>query len=147
MLACRRSALAAEGLAKFTSLPENVELELVDCLTHSGALTQLASIAEARSRTVFRNFEHMLSWLAIDVLVRFDAAQADLKGIGERNPEFIWYLRNRIQLERRGASLPLSVAQREWIISTFRSGWPYATLMGSGSGETNPMTPLISSAR
>jgi hypothetical protein len=132
------SALAAEWLAKFTNLPEKVELELVDCLTHSGALVQLASVAEARSQTVFRSFEHMLAWLAIDVLVRFDAVRADLEHVGERNPEFIWYLRNRMQLERRGASLPLNVAQREWIVSTFRARWPYATLHGSGSGDTNP---------
>ena len=55
-----------------------------------------------------------------------------------RNPEFIWFLRNRLQFERRGGILPLSIEQAEWIVATFRAVWPYATLEGSGSGDTNP---------
>ena len=34
--------------------------------------------------------------------------------------------------------MPLSIDQAEWIIATFRAQWPYATLEGSGSGDTNP---------
>jgi hypothetical protein len=131
------ATLGAEWLTAFSNVPESVEAELVDCLTHGGALDALKDIAEGRAATVFRSFEHMLSWLAIDVLVRFHAVLPDLAGIGSRNPEFLWYLRNRLQFERRGGMVPLSLEQAEWIISEFRHHWPYAVLEGGGSGNNN----------
>jgi hypothetical protein len=131
------AALGAEWLTAFPNVPETVEAELVDCLTYGGAFDVLRDVAGARAGKVYRNFEHMLSWLAIDVLVRFEAVLPDLDGIGARNPEFIWFLRNRLQFERRGAMLPLTVAQAEWIIVEFREQWAYATPEGSGWGNTN----------
>lgn len=79
----------------------------------------------------------MLAWLAIDVLVRFGEVRPHLDGIGREHPQFIWFLRNRLRLERRGAVLPVSAAQARWIVSEFRRQWPYAELRGSGSGDTN----------
>ena len=131
------AALGAGWLAVFPNVPESVEAELVDCLTYGGALVSLREVAEARAGTVFRNFDHMLSWLAIEVLVRFELVRADLVGIGLDYPEFIWFLRNRLQFERRGGMLPLTVAQAEWIITEFRGQWAYTVLEGSSSGNTN----------
>lgn len=129
--------LGAGWLTAFPNVPETVEAGMVDCLAYGGSLDALRDVAETRAETVFRNFEHMLSWLAIDVLVRFEAVLLDLVGIGVNNPEFIWFLRDRLQFERRGGMLPLTVAQAEWIIVEFREQWAYAALEGSGSGNTN----------
>lgn len=131
-------ALAAGWLTSFPDLPESVEAGLVDCLTYAGEFNALCYVAEARLRTIARNFDHMLSWLAIDVLVRFDAVRPDLDGIGARNPEFLWFLRDRLKLERRQDMVPLTIEQAEWIVAMFRTQWPYATLGGSGAGDTNP---------
>lgn len=130
-------ALVPEWLSTFPSLPANIESKLVDCLTYSGAFASLASIAAERSATVFRNEEHMFAWLAIDVLVRFDTVRPDLLGVGTQNPEFIWLLRDRFQLERRGSLIPVSIAQARWIISEFRCSWPHAVMRGSSVGDTN----------
>lgn len=132
------TALVPGWLITFLDLPEQVERTLVDCLTHSGALASLASVAAARDSITFRNEEHMFAWLAIDVLVRFDIALPNLSGIGTEHPEFIWFLRNRFQFERRGATHTIGIGQAKWIISQFRAQWPYAVLNGSGSGNTNP---------
>lgn len=131
------ATLAGGWLTNFPNVPEATEADLVDCLTYGGALDTLRGVAETRAGTVFRTFDHMLSWLAIDVLVRFEAVLPNLSGIGIRNPEFLWFLRDRLQFERRGRMLPLTVAQAEWIIAEFRGHWPWATLEGSGSGNTN----------
>ncbi|WP_195908358.1 NACHT domain-containing NTPase [Novosphingobium sp. Gsoil 351] len=131
------AALGAGWLAAFPAVPESVEAELVDCLTYGGALDALRDVAEARAGAVFGNFDHMLSWLAIDVLVRFEVVRSDLSNIGTEYPDFIWFLRNRLQFERRGGMLPLSVTQAEWIITEFRGQWPHVVLEGTGSGNTN----------
>ncbi|WP_221795083.1 NACHT domain-containing protein [Aquisediminimonas sediminicola] len=131
------AALSADWLTMFPNVPESVEADLVDCLTYGGALDALRDVAETRAVTVFRSFDHMLSWLAIDVLVQFELVRPALSGIGVNYPNFIWFLRNRLQFERRGGMLPLTVAQAEWIISEFRDQWQYAVLEGTGSGNTN----------
>ncbi|MFG1250537.1 hypothetical protein [Xanthobacter flavus] len=131
------AALAAEWLTDFPQLPEKVEALLVDCLAFGGALGALREVAEARAKAGHVNIERVLCWLAIDVLVRFDAVLPDLNGIGARHPEFIWFLRDRLLFERRGGMLPLTIAQAEWIITEFRQKWPYAVLEGSGSGDRN----------
>ncbi|MEH6716517.1 hypothetical protein [Parasphingorhabdus flavimaris] len=131
------AALAAGWLTDFPNVPETVEADLIDCLTYGNALSALRDVAELRAGEVFHNFEHMLSWLAIDVLVRFETVLPDLGGIGERIPKFLWFLRNRIQFERRGGMMSLTVAQAEWIITEFREQWVNAVLEGTGSGDTN----------
>ncbi|MGB3424774.1 MAG: hypothetical protein WBF84_01695 [Castellaniella sp.] len=129
--------LSADWLTRFPNIPESVESELVDCLIHGGAMDALRDVAQTRSEMVFRNVDHLLSWLAIDIVVRFDAVRPDLAKIGAHHPHFIWFLRNRLQFERRGGLLPLAVAQAEWIITEFREHWPYAVLTGVGTGSTN----------
>lgn len=131
------ATLAAGWLTKFPDVPENIEVELIDCVTHSSAIVALEPIAAARASAVFRTFEQMLVWLAVDVLVRFDLVVPDLAGIGVRNPEFIWYLRNRLVLERHGRLLSLSARQIRWIVSEFRSAWPYAEMPGRAGGDSN----------
>lgn len=130
--------LAAEWLQTYSNHPDIVELDLIDCVMSAGKYDVLRGIAQQRSKDVFRDFEHMLTWAAIDVIVRFDEVAAALTGVGQNNPEFLWYLRNRIFSEHRGKTLALSIPQREWIITQFRRQWPYATLNGHGSGDTNP---------
>ena len=132
------ASVAGRWLADFPNVPEAVELQLVDCLTHTGALDTLASIAAERAGVAFRSFDHMLAWLAIEVLVRFNTVMPDIAGIGAEHPKFVWFLRNRFLLERRGATLPVSVSQAKWIVSEFRPQWPYATLEGSSNGDQNP---------
>lgn len=130
--------LAPGWLTTFRKIPEHIELQLVDCLTHSSTgLASLALIASARVDVVYDDVDHLFGWLAIDVLVRFDMVLPDLSGIGSQHPEFIWFLRDRFQLERRGALLPVSVAQAKWTVTQFRTQWPHAVLRGSGSGNKN----------
>lgn len=131
------AALGAEWLARFPNLPESVEMELVDCLSYGGALAALREVAIARAEMAFRNVDHLLSWLAIDILVRFEDVRPDVGEIATLHPRFIWFLRDRLQFERRGKMVPLTVAQAEWIITEFREQWPYSVLNGPGSGNTN----------
>ncbi|RZT41906.1 NACHT domain-containing protein [Cupriavidus agavae] len=131
------AALGADWLTRFPNVPATVEAKLVDCLTYGGALNALREVAEARAETVFRNVDHLLSWLAIDILVRFDAVRHDLSKIATHRPDFIWILRDRLQPTSRGRMLPLTVAQAEWIITEFREQWPYAERGGTELGSTN----------
>lgn len=132
------SQLSAEWLKTDIDLPDEIETELVDCLIRSGANEKLANIGAERRKTTFRNFDRLLFWLAIDVLVRFDATHWEVIGIGTRQGNLLWYLRDRIRAGWQGEIVPVNVNQAKWIISEFRTSWPNASITEDGRGEYSP---------
>lgn len=130
--------LAISWLTGYVDMPENIELAFIGCLTHAEQPNLLRPLAESRSEFVFDSTERMLTWRAIDVLVRFDTVRHDLCDVASRYPEFIWHLRKLFQSGRRGMVHLVNVAQARWIISQFRKQWPVATLPSSSQGDRNP---------
>ena len=130
--------LAVSWLTGYVDMPENIELALIGCLTHAELPYLLKPLAETHSEFVFDSTERMLTWRAIDVLVRFDSVQQDLSDVANRYPEFIWHLRRFFQSGRRGATHLVNTPQAKWIVSHFRKQWPYATLLGNSQGDSNP---------
>ncbi|KQN07563.1 hypothetical protein ASE85_18320 [Sphingobium sp. Leaf26] len=131
-------ALAKEWLVRYPGLSLGVENALLECLTHANDLHGLKEVAQQRASWVLRDYDHLLSWLAIDVLVRFDEVRSILEEIGSEDRDFLWFLRDRIVLKRRGAMVHLDVEQSAWIIAQFRTRWPYAELRGSSTGNGIP---------
>lgn len=129
--------LAGEWLSTFRELPSDAESALIDCLTSAGNLDALNTVAKERAKVANQESDRQFMWLAVDLLVRFDEAQVELSGIGARSPEFIWSVRDRFQREYKGAIIQTTAAQAQWIIAEFRTQWPYAVLVGSGSGNRN----------
>ncbi|VVO73976.1 NACHT domain-containing protein [Pseudomonas fluorescens] len=130
--------LAMSWLMGYPDMPENIELALIGCLTQAGQLNSLETVAEARSELALDSTDRILTWRAIDALVRFAAVEQDLSDVANRHPEFIWHLRRRFQDGRRGSMNLVNIPQAKWIISQFRSQWPYATLYGNSQGDRNP---------
>src|SRR5690606_3379743 len=62
-----------------------------------------------------------------------------------RHPRFIWCLRDLLQFEPSIGKLPQMIGQSEWVITEFRQRWPYSTLEGSGSGNTNDYDAILRS--
>lgn len=129
--------LAAEWLIAYPDLSAIVEPELIDCVLHGGETARLAQIARARAATTQRDHDHMLLWLAVDVIVRFDEVENLLTGIGAQVPNFLFFLRNRAHHERRDQVAPLRPAQTAWIVAEFRAVWPYVSLSGGNSTPYN----------
>lgn len=130
--------LAISWLTGYPDMPENIELAFISCLTHAKQLNPLKVLAESRSEVTFDSTDRMLTWRAIDVLVRFDSVKQDLSDIASRHPEFIWHLRRRFQDGRRGATNLINIPQAKWIISQFRTQWPYAKVPASSQGDRHP---------
>lgn len=118
-------------------LRAETEAELTQILVSAEARDILADLGRARSDSVFPTFERLLSWLAVDVATRFEEVEGDLEGIALQRPEFIWFLRDAIQIERRGRISLSSTNAAFWIVNEFRTVWPYARLEGSSSGSNN----------
>jgi hypothetical protein len=129
--------LALEWLSTYQNLPLSIEEQLVDCLVYSGEFASLKLVASARHSMVFREIDNLFSWLAVDILVRFDSVLPDILDIGINNPEFIWTLRDRFQPRRYGAMLGVTITQAKWIFSQFRDQWPFVVRIGSSSGDRN----------
>lgn len=130
--------LSQQWLMSFTSIHNAIEDDLIDCLARSGNLAALASIAQHREKTPFSDQDQLFTWLAVDVLTRFDSVKPELSDIGINHPEFIWHLRDRFGIINRGPIIPVSVEQAKWVIEQFRVSWPFAELQGTITGSETP---------
>ncbi|WP_407311787.1 NACHT domain-containing protein [Pseudomonas sp. nanlin1] len=133
-----RISLSQQWLMYFTSIHSSIEGDLIDCLACSGNLTALAAIAQHREKKPFRDQDQLLTWLAVDVLTRFDSVTPQLSDVGINHPEFIWQLRAHFSFRRRGSIIPVSVEQAKWIIEQFRLSWPFAEFRGADTGTESP---------
>ncbi len=127
--------LASEWLARFPDSHPMAENRLIDMLMSSEYFSHLAAVAEVRGNLVLRNCDRLFTWLAIDVLVRFDWVMPQLASIGTEHPSFLWHLRDRFRGEFNRVREGVSVAQVQWIISQFRSSWPRTLQEDREQGE------------
>lgn len=128
--------LALEWLQRFRTLPLMAEIEIIDRLISSQELGVLRSAWQTHSHDGEPDRRRL--WLAVGLLVDFDSATSSL-GLATIQRELIWDLRARIKSERTGSpAISLTPAQASWIISTFRTLWPWAVHpLGGWVGDTN----------
>ena len=130
--------LAIEWLQRYPSLPDTVERELVDCAVRHAPREALREIAIARRTVAVTNKEIRQLWLSVDFVTDFDVTRDTIAATAADDPDFFWFLRNRIGGGRRDEFQPLSIAQRAFLLETFGAAYPKTPRPGSSSGNSNP---------
>lgn len=131
------ASLAREWLLGYPEMQVDAEMDLVDALARAGVTTAIVEVAKARDAGIYRDDDHALAWLAIDVAYRFEEVLPELVSVGRSHPEFLWHLRDRLQPMRRGPLMDAGLNAFAWIVSEFRSTFPHTTISGPSSGDKN----------
>lgn len=129
--------LAAEWLNKFTDLPRDPEVELIERLFLARRFEDLRIAALKRFGDDCG--ERNRIWDAVGLIVDFDATSQRLSK-ESIDPNLLWDLRQFLGGRRDDEQrVPLSPAQMEWVISTFRAPWPRTGYPNGGFvGDENP---------
>lgn len=133
--------LAEDWLARFSNMPGEPEVEMIDRLIRSNRRDALRALLANRQRQTLDD-ERRRNWEAVALIVDFDAVRTRLGHAIE--PELLWHLRARIggrshHEDGDGSPTFLSVDQIAWMIATFRALWPSTGRPGSVTmGDTNP---------
>lgn len=131
--------LAVEWLQRFPSIPDSVEAELLDCAVRHASRADLRDAVIASRDRIHTNYDRMLTWLAADFVVDFEGVCEHIAEAASSDPDFFWFIRNRVAGERRDAIQPLSIAQRALLIEAFGAPFPKTPHpQGSSSGNSNP---------
>ena len=128
--------LLREWLSRHPDLPHAVEREMVDALLMAGDLDTARTVAAERRARVLPDLDAALYWLSVDWVADFEVAGPVLKGIGGLQPDFLFSLRDRLGIERRGAGPTLSIGQVEWLVTEFRAVWPSTERPRASSGRS-----------
>lgn len=115
--------LCAEWLTNFQNISMSIEIGLIDILADYGELEKLRKIAETHANQPFRNSDHKLLWKSVDMMVRFEMVQSDLREIGVNYPDFIRLLDLRFHDDKTRMLRYMTIKQAEWIITEFRTKW------------------------
>jgi len=135
------TALAVEWLDRSPDMSDAAEVELIDRLAASNAFGALKRIGVARTAQNWRSDARRRTWEAVSFLVNFPAASTALAGVGRRDCDLLWSLRDRAGQSRykRVVGQVLSPAQAAWVVREFRSAWPRCGHPTGGTmGDTNP---------
>lgn len=134
------TTLAIEWLERFPDMNHIAQVELIDCLIAAGKFEALRNHAENKRQIDTSDEECLSDWDAIALLVDFDRASEQLGSTRGCDPNFIWHLRSRLGRHHEEKSpVSLSAEQLTWIITNFRTMWPYVPHpSGTTSGDTNP---------
>ena len=131
--------LSVEWLGRFPSLPDTVEIELLDCAIKHASRPELRDAVLATRNRVHHNYDRMLLWLATDFIVDFESGRPHLAAAAADDPDFFWHIRNRVAGDRRDAIQPLSIGQRASIVELFGTAFPKtAHPQGGSMGNSNP---------
>jgi hypothetical protein len=131
------SSLAREWLLKFPQIAIEAEADLVNALARASDKEAIVEVAKTRDSIIFWDEDRALAWVAVDVVYRFGEVRGHLANIGRDHPEFLWLLRDGMEARRRGPNPRTDLKAVAWIISAFRSVYPYAVLLGSSVGDKN----------
>lgn len=131
------ASLAREWLLGYPDMPVEAEMALINALARAGDSSAIVEVAKARDASIYRDDDHALAWLAIDVGYRFDEVRPNLAGVGAADPRFLWLLRDRLQTKRRGPVMDAGLEVFAWIVSEFRGAFPHTTMSGSSGGDKN----------
>jgi hypothetical protein len=131
--------LAVDRLINNTDLPLANEAELLDAAVgHERRYDLQQLLASSRSR-VHSSYEALLEWLAVDFVLDFDRSRQHLADAARDNPKFLWQIRRRAAGGRHESLVPLTTAQRAFVVEVFGSSWPQAEWPeGTSVGDTNP---------
>jgi len=131
--------LAIEWLRRFPNLPAIAEAELLACAARHVDIAALRALIRDKRSGTHRDYDAMLSWLALDFLADFDDRLSDLEAAAEEDRDFLWFIRNKVSGERDDPERRLSVAQQTFIVERFSHAWPKTSRpQGASSGDNNP---------
>jgi len=80
----------------------------------------------------------VLEWLAADFVFDFDHNLPHLYAAAYDDRSFLWRIRRHVASRRHDALIPLTIAQRAFVVQAFGSSWPQTPQPSSSYGDTNP---------
>lgn len=131
------ATVAREWLLEYPCMSVDAEMALISALVRKEDLSSIVEVAKARDGAFYRDDDHALAWLAIDVTYRMEEVLPNLANVGRDHPQLLWRLRDRLQTKRRGPLIHAGLGVFSWIICEFRGAFPHAELSGrTRAGKT-----------
>lgn len=132
--------LAVEWIGEFPQMSADVEEELIDRLIRAHDTRTLRAAAAERMNDEGRDERSRRNWQTVALWTDFERASALLDGIGERDADLIWSIRDRLGGHRHREEPPIALRPglAAWIVRSFRGAWPYRNHpSGVTSGDQN----------
>jgi hypothetical protein len=140
--------LCLEWLETYSDLPLEIERELAGCalraqhVERGQVMSRLADITEKRLEKTPLSDDAERYWRSIHFLTDFAAAIQKIPTITRENRDWLWAITSAFYWRfgsSEGAAINATIDQLKWVVSTFRSVWPYAARpTGVTQGDQNP---------
>ena len=138
--------LAVDWLRRYPELRCSTQKGLLACAFHCAEEQAARALILDRQSVVHHDRETKLLWLSADYAVDFERRRDTLLEVAGHEPEFIWFIRDRIAPARRDRSESgqrkhvdrFSLAQLSFIVEAFGRQWRRTEHPSSSMGLENP---------
>ena len=118
--------LAVDWLRAHLALPLSTQKLLLTCALENATHEERHALVVDRRVKAHPDHETKLLWLSADYAVDFDHRRASLEEIAADNPEFLWFIHDRMGPARSERFDRFSLDQLVFILEAFGRHWPEA---------------------
>ncbi len=131
--------LAVDWLRRYPALNLHVQTELLDSALKNALRREVrALLIDVRDRAHPDRATELL-WLSADYVIDFDDRREELDKAAADNPDFLWFIRNRIGTENGERFADFSLVHLVFVVEAFGAHWPWIKRPGGvTTGDCNP---------
>ena len=116
--------LAVDWLHRFPTLHYDTQEELLSCALECAHHEKVLPLVAERRTNAHGDREESLLWISADYAVDFDKCRGALLEAAADDPEFLWFIRDRVAPRRSERFALFSVDQLAYIVKAFGEHWP-----------------------
>ena len=131
--------LAVDWLRGYPALSARTQAQLLTCALENVTHELIRALRADIGTNLLWDSETRLLWLSADYVIDFDDRREELDKAAADNPDFLWFIRNRIGTGSGQRFADFSLAHLVFVVEAFGAHWPWTERPeGVTSGDCNP---------
>ena len=131
--------LAVDWLRGYPALSAPTQTRLLTCALENVTHEMIRALRADIGTNPLWDRETRLLWLSADYAVDFDSCRETLAEAAADDPDFLWFIRNRIRTESGERFADFSLAHLVFVVEAFGAHWPWTERPGTvTTGDCNP---------
>ena len=131
--------LAVEWLRAYPALSASIQTALLTCALKKMPHETIRALRADIGTNASQDHEKRRLWLSADYVVDFDRRREALKTVADREPDFLWFIRDRVGREGNERFSDFSIGQLVFVGEAFGTHWPKSAFPDTVlRGDCNP---------
>ena len=131
--------LAVDWLRDYPALSAPTQTQFLTCALENVTHEMFRALRADIGANPLWDHEKRLLWLSADYVIDFDDRREELDKAAADNPDFLWFIRDRVGTGNGERFADFSLAHLVFVVEAFGAHWPWTERPGTvTTGDCNP---------